>query len=359
MLLAALLTTQRRARAADDEIAPRHAEVTFVAPTDDVQGLEIVLGELLARLEVSVRFMRVPNVDTRQILVEHATDVPAVARAWIDLRDSARVTMFLSGAHQDRLLIRQVPLVNRVDEIARQEIAHIVEATVDALLVGGRIGVVTEEGLGAKALPPSTGRVPQPGPRLDLGVGYEAAGWSLKYGPLHGPAMYLGLMLGSGSLKGGLLLSGQFRLSSTVNSKDSAQPPPELSGTVFARLDQGSVRALAFVAAPVGKRWTFQGGLGGGIDWIRFSPSTSGDSNVRASGDDSVTVPLLRSLLVARYALTRSSEVFFGLGADFDLIDTHFFVQGPTGSSAEYVVFQPWRLRPLALVGIGSDILAR
>ncbi|HEY3592869.1 MAG TPA: hypothetical protein VGL13_03305, partial [Polyangiaceae bacterium] len=213
-MLAALLAFEPRALA-QDETPPRHAEVTFIAPTDDVQGLEIVLGELLARLEVSVRFTRVPTVDTRQILVEHPSDAPAAARAWIDLRDASRVTLFLSGAHEDRLLIRQVPLVARMDEVARQEIAHIVEATVDALLVGGRIGVVTDEGTArktAETATPSPAPHARGNPRLDLGIGYEAAIWQTKQSTLvHGPAVSLAFSLGTAQVRAGLLLSGQFR----------------------------------------------------------------------------------------------------------------------------------------------------
>jgi hypothetical protein len=351
-LAGVLLGAGRTARAADDELAPRHAEVVFVAPSDDVQGLELVLGELLARLEVSVRFMRVPTIDTRQILVEHAGDPPAVARAWIDLRDPSRVTLFLSGAHQDRLLIRQVPLVARVDEVAREEIAHIVEATVDALLIGGRIGVITEEGTSTKVPVTSIPQRARGGPRLDLSVGYEAQGWSADYGPQHGPAIFLGFTMGSGAVRGGFLASAQYRLSSTVTTSLE----PTSSGSISTRLDQGSFRGLAVIDAAVAKRWTLRGGLGGGVDLLRFSPTTE-SPNVALSAASSTTVPMLRALVAMRYSFTRRSDVFFGLGADFDLVDTRYIVQGPGGD--EHVVFQPWRLRPMALVGIGSDILAQ
>lgn len=346
------LAAGRTARAADDELAPRHAEVMFVAPTDDVQGLELVLGELLARLQVSVRFLRVPTIDTRQILVEHAGDPPAVARAWIDLRDPSRVTLFLSGAHQDRLLIRQVPLVSsRIDEVAREEIAHIVEATVDALLIGGRIGVITEEGPSKVPATPIPQRL-RGGPRLDLSVGYEAEGWSVESGPLHGPSIFLGFSMGSGAVRGGFLASAQYRLSSTVTSN-----LPESMGKITTRLDQGSFRGLAVIDVGVAKHWTFRGGLGGGVDLLRFTPTTEA-SNVSLSAAESTTVPMLRALVAMRYSFTPRSDVFFGLGADFDLVNTRYVVGGP-GAGQETVVFQPWRLRPLALVGIGSDILAQ
>jgi hypothetical protein len=345
IVLGALFGTERTGRA-QEEIPPRHAEVTFVAPSEDVQGLEIVLGELLARLEVSVRFMRVSTIDTRQILVEHPGDAPAVARAWIDLRDTSRVTLFLSGQHQDRLLIRQVPIPGKVDHVAREEIAHIVEATVDALLVGGRIGVVTEEGTGAKTAPTATFTRPRAS-RFDLAVGYEAQIWSTSDSPFHGPEMLVDFTMGTGVVKGGVLASAQFRLSQTVDKQ------PANLGPISTRLDQASFRALAVADASINRRWTVRGGFGGGIEWVRFSLQNP-PTNVSTAGEQSAIVPMLRGLLAFRFAITPRSDVFFGLGADFDLFDTSFVVSG-----IPQPVFQPWRLRPIGLVGVGSDILAQ
>src|SRR5204863_4530285 len=129
----------------EGEAPPRHVEIKLVAPSESWPALETVLSELLARLQVSVRFATIASVDARQIMSERSDDPPSVARVWIDMHEPNRVTLYLTGDRADRMLVRHVPLVTRVDEVAREEIAHIVEATVDALLVGGRIGVATDE----------------------------------------------------------------------------------------------------------------------------------------------------------------------------------------------------------------------
>jgi hypothetical protein len=348
------LLAAARASKADDELPPRHAEITFVSASDDFQGLQTVLADLLARLEVTVRFTRISTVDTRQILTEHANDPLAVAHAWIDLRETNRVTLFLSGPRQDRMLIRQVPLVAHIDEVAREEIAHIVESTVDALLVGGRIGIATDEAVGPRAPVPFAPRA-YAGPRLDLGVGYEAQVWSGASPPLHGPAVFFGFTAGSGIVRGGLLLSGQFRLSDTVSSTLTATATAPAS-TVSARLDQGAARLLGVVDAALWRRWTLRGGLGGGVDWVRIAPFGTGSTNFQPSAARMTMVPMLRGLLSMRYALTPRSDAFFGLGSDFDLIDSRYFVRRGV---EEPVIFHPWRLRPIAMIGIESDILAR
>jgi hypothetical protein len=212
---------------------------------------------------------------------------------------------------------------------------------------------VTDEGTGRKiSLVPTAPRLAG-GVRLDLGVGYEAQGWSSEYLPLHGPAMFLAFTLGSGRLRGGLFLSAQFRLSETVTTDLAGAGSPD--SNISTRLDQGCARALGVVDVLLWPRWALRGGLGGGVDWVHVSTQTR-DPNIELSGERTSTIPMLRSIVAMRYAFTPKSEVFFGLGADFDLVDTRYFVRA---SGVDDVVFHPWRLRPLALVGVGSDILAR
>src|SRR5439155_20029305 len=144
--------------------------------------------------QVSVRFATIASVDARQIMNDGADDPPSVARLWIDMREPGRVTLYLTGDRAARLLVRHVPLVTRIDEVAREEIAHIVEATVDALLVGGRIGVVTDEPMRhpEKGEPPLHER-PLGGVGLDIGVAYEAQAWRASVEPLHSAAVVIGV----------------------------------------------------------------------------------------------------------------------------------------------------------------------
>jgi hypothetical protein len=340
------MTMGARARAdgGDAEVPPRHVEVKLVASSDD-GGLEAALGELLGRLQVSVHFARIASIDTRQIMADHEGEAPAVARVWVDLREPSRVTLYLAGNKADRLLVRHVPLVDRIDEVAREEIAHIVEATVDALLVGGRLGVVTDESAVPKTPAPAFERPPK-GVSLDVGLGYAAQAWSASSQPfLHGPAVFVGMVGRAGSLRPGVWMSGELRFPTTIEGDP-----------ISTRLDQGAVRALGIADWAVSRRWVLRAGLGGGVDWVHIAPESKDGSKVDLQPAHFATVPMLRLLASARYLFTTKSELFAGVAADFDCFNTRYLVQRESGDD---VVFHPWRLRPMAVLGVASDVLGR
>jgi hypothetical protein len=334
----------------DTEAPPRHVEIKMVAPGESWPALETVLSELLARLQVSVRFSTIGSVDARQIMSERSEDPPSAARVWIDMHEAGRVTLYLTGDRADRLLVRHVPLVTRIDEVAREEIAHIVEATVDALLVGGRIGVVTDEvvrpAAKSEALPPPRERLPS-GVGLDLGVAYEMQAWRSSWPPLHSAAVMVGVEGRSGSWRPGVWLSGEYRFPTTVEN-------PKVS----ARLDQGAFRAAATLTWAASRKWSLGAGVGGGFDLQRIAPDVNQGPLVDARPPRTTVVPMLRALALARYAFSARSTVFAGIAADYDLAGTRYLLHDPSSGTDE-AVFEPWRLRPTALIGVASDVLAR
>jgi hypothetical protein len=328
------------AESTEVEAPPRHVEVKLVSASDD-GGLEASLGELLGRLQVSVHFSRLATVDTHQIMADHEGEPAAVARVWVDLRDPTRVTLYLAGNKPDRLLVRHVPLIDHIDEVAREEIAHIVEATVDALLVGGRLGVVTDE---APKPQPSVEHPPR-GVSLDIGLGYAAQVWSMGSQPLlHGPAVFAGMAGRAGTIRPGVWLSGELRFPATVEGDP-----------ISTRLDQGAVRALGTADWAVSHRWILRAGLGGGVDWVHIAPESRTGVKADLQPAHFATIPMLRLLASARYLFTPKSELFAGLAADFDCFNTRYLVHRDSGDE---VVFHPWRLRPMAVLGIASDVLA-
>jgi hypothetical protein len=332
----------------DSETPPRHVEIKMVAPGDSWPALETVLSELLAREQVTVRFTTVPAVDARQIMTEHSDDPPSVTRVWIDMRDSGQVTLYLTGDRTDRVLVRHVPLVARIDEVAREEIAHIVEATVESLLVGGRIGVVTDEVVRPAAkteAPPPPRERPPAGVGLDLGVAYAAQAWRGNAVPLHSAALTLGVEGRTGSWRPGAWVSGEYRFPTTVENS-----------MVTARLDQGAFRALASLSWAASRRWLLGAGAGPGLDLVHIAPDKNQGSSVKAASARFAAVPMLRALALVRYALSSRTGVFAGIAADYDLFDTRYILLDAKGSPVS--VFEPWRVRPTAMIGVSSDVLA-
>jgi hypothetical protein len=333
------------------EAPPRHVEIKSVSPNENWPALEAVLAELLARLQVSVRFSVVPTVDPRQIMSEPSEDPPSVARVWIDMHDPKRVTLYLTGDRADRMLVRHVPLVTRVDEVAREEIAHIVEATVDALLVGGRIGVATDEVIRPAPKPEPLPPPPPPrehrpaGPWLELGLAYEAQFWQSARPPLHSAALFIGIGGRNGPFRPGLWFSGEYRFPTTVDN-----------ALVSARLEQGALRAAASLEWGPSARWRFGAAVGGGLDVVRITPDVNDPARVDPMPARSAAVPMIRALLLGHFAFTSRSEVFAGFAADYDLLGTRYVLRD--ASNADVPVFEPWKLRPTALVGVATDVLA-
>ncbi|MET0591601.1 MAG: hypothetical protein ABW133_02805 [Polyangiaceae bacterium] len=344
-----LLCTRERTAMAEGppgEAPPRHVEIKLVAKAED-RSLVAVLSELLERLQVSTHFQTVADLESEEMW-NHPGAPAAVARAWIDLRENKQVTLYLTGDRQDRVLVRQVPLVTRLDEVAREEIAHIVEAAVDELLLGGQIGV---EKKGPELPPPVQLPPPLPEPplRLDVGFGYAAQAWK-DAAPLHGPAGFVSLAKKRGPWRPGAWLSVEMRFPETVKKDD-----------ITLSLDQGAVRLLFVADHTFSNRWNARFGVGGGLDLVHFKPEINQAGNI-ARNESTRFVPMLRALALARYAFAGRSELFFGLAADADVTRGRYTAvtktDGDPSPPVTDTVFHPWAIRPMALIGITADVLA-
>ena len=345
------------------EAPPRHVEIKMVAKHED-RGLVTVLSELLDRLQVTTRFSTVPDLETEEMWSPQPRTPAAVARTWIDLRESGQVTIYLTGDQQDRVLVRQVPLVHHLDEVAREEIAHIVEAAVDELLLGGQIGVEKKHDADLPpkvVLPPP---LPEPPLRLDIGFGYAAQVWHKRESPVHGPAGFVSLAKKSGPWRPGAWLSAELRFPAIVER----ETVPRRDHVTMTLEPQGAVRLLFVVDRSLSSRWMVRSGIGGGFDWVHIKSvitpiaSTSVASSV-APNEGTRFVPMLRGLASVRYAFAAKSELFFGLAADVDVVDTQYVADSveinQSGQTLNRtIVLHPLRFRPMALIGITADVLA-
>jgi hypothetical protein len=122
-------------------------------------------------------------------------------------------------------------------------------------------------------------------------------------------------------------------------------------------LDQGAFRAVASLTWAASRKWSLEAGLGGGFDLLRIAPDVNQGPSVTPRPQRFAAVPMLRALALARYAFTARSEVFAGVAADYDLAGTRYVLNEP--SHPPVPVFEPWTLRPMALIGVASDVLAR
>jgi hypothetical protein len=337
------------ARPAGAQTAPRsrQVEVTIAGGQQEAQDLQKVLSELLGRLGVAATYTQSEEVEISVALAARADAAPQVARVWIELRKAGNAMVYIAGEAGDRVLVRRVPRQTRSDEVAREEIAHIVESTVDALLSGGRIGVAAQMPREAEVV-----LLPQAAPRAEshaasgfgLSLGYEVQAWSASTDPVHGPFVSLGLFSVRDGLRLGIRLSGQMRFPSEIE-----QNP------IGVRLNHGALRLLPEIELALGRGWALRGGAGPGLDLSHVEPVLSGGSAAQVDSPRWTVTPIVRALVAVGYSLAPGHTASLIVAGDVDLLGTKYFVDRQAGSED---VFRPWRVRPTVGLAFDMDLFA-
>jgi hypothetical protein len=182
-------------------------------------------------------------------------------------------------------------------------------------------------------------------------VAYEAQFWQEARPPLHSAAFFVGAGGRTGAFRPGVWISGEYRFPTTVENT-----------LVNARLEQGAFRAVASLEWAASARFRIGAGVGGGLDLVRITPAVNEGAPVMAASAASArsaAIPMLRALLLGHFAFGSRSEAFAGFAADYDLLGTRYILRDlRDASGADVPVFEPWRLRPTALVGVATDVLS-
>jgi hypothetical protein len=328
-------------------------EVSIAASEKDSGALEEVLRDLLGTTGLPSKIARVSSIDPRSVIEPPASFAPGVARVFVEVGgDVARV--YLVDAAWARVLVRRIPLPKGLDEIAREQIGHIVAGAIDALAAGATIGITREEArveLGVKAkeeekppprsppppipIPPPK---PPPSPTASLGVGYEGAAWSNAIA-WHALDAQLSLRLPNAL---GFSIAGLARLPVTVEHR-----------AVGMRVDAWGARAEIGWSPLVSSRMRFLASVGGGFDHLRIEPRAQGTAiggEVRDAWN-----PVLRASLGFE---TRISETVWG--------KLSFFVEGDLGArtyvvvtdtGADETVVEPFRIRPGLAIAVVTNFL--
>jgi hypothetical protein len=333
--------------------APARQVVLEIATADarDSEALAQVARELLGRLSVEVRAAQVSSLDLAAIAAPPRADgvgEPPLARVWIDWRTPGRATLYLLDAKRDRVLVRQVERPVGAEELAREELGHILETACEGLLAGGEVGV-PRVGVVPLLMPPrprapeatvvEAPAAPAAGPaRWQLAVLYEAALLAPEAPLTHGPEA--SVFLGTRALpwRWGAWATAQLRLPVHAAEQD-----------VGVELETGALRALLALERPLSPRVTARAGVGGGVDLVHARPEAS-------SADLAVLdAPYTRAFAVGRAAvafelrLASRLSLVGTLAADVDVTGQKYaFSRG----DAQDVVLRPWIVRPAAALGL-------
>jgi hypothetical protein len=363
---------------------PKRGErVEVVTAGPEAKELEDVLRELVGYLPVKPHYARVDTVDAREVLTPPPSPAPALARVWIDLSNPQRATVFIVDGPWERVLVRHIPLKSGVDEVAREQIAHVVSAAIDALANGAEIGLTREEvkrslfGKDEEATPPlkeepppprHERRHPAPGssapaedystrdvydwsgpaldaPPLDLGLYYEVESWSGDALFVHGPAAALHSAFTRALSGPGIWVSAQYRFAVTVD-----RPP------IGVRLHTGGLRALGTYDFPLAPGTRLRTGAGLGVDVVDIEPRLiEAGGNARPTQERTTFVPLARAAVALQQRLLERTNLTVAFALDVELSNARYTVD-QNGSANE--VFDPWTLRPAIFLGVSSYVIS-
>lgn len=324
--------------------APKRVEVSIVGEPVAVREVEPAIRELLARLPIEVHWDRPSLLDPREVVTPRPAASPAVARVWVDVSSPTRVTLYVVDSRWERVLIRHVPLQGPLGEITREEIAHIVESAVEALLAGGQIGIAREEArrsLGLAPRPPLVARpeapaAPAAADRVLLSLGYEARLWSTANGValLHGPEAAL-VVRGRGAF---LAASGAFWFPQTVDG-------PFLS----LRMSGGAARISAGLETDGAWSLRVAGRLG--LDLLRSEAVTTG--LVLADPPATRVTPLVGGALSIRRSISETARAWAGVTVDVPIILRRYYAEF---GESEVTLARPWPLQPGVVLGLDADL---
>ncbi|MEM7155212.1 MAG: hypothetical protein AAF799_20355 [Myxococcota bacterium] len=174
----------------------------------------MVLREYLHGLGVEVELRAEDGFALESVVNPPPDPEHAVARVWVRI-ERARASVFIVDSDWQRIFIRHVPLESGFDEVAQEQLATIVHASVESLLAGGEIGVHRQRAAATLGIPLAREREPGPEPEavatppeepavfeeptiagakhrplgVDLAVGYGVTLWSMRLAPSSGPRL--------------------------------------------------------------------------------------------------------------------------------------------------------------------------
>jgi hypothetical protein len=316
---------------ADDRV------IVVVAPQTD-PALDAVVRERVAAAGASLELEHAPVVAPLEALAS-AKLPAALAHVWIDFTKSPAVLVLLD-AKLERGLLRRASRA-RGDEIAREEIGHVLETAIEGLLAGMTIGIDREDLLGR---PPSKKTTSEAAIARSTPMPLEPASpWHVRSGGLYGIDAF-----GAGTaIHGpGVTLDVLHRIGLGGRILAQARFPAQIAvSPITLRLESWAVRGGALGVLRFGA-WSLEALLGAGFDVEHVVPTATSSGGIARS---SLRVsPLLRASIALAFGAPRVALAF---GLDVDLGNTAFeSASGPMRAT----LFSSNVARPGVVVEIGT-----
>lgn len=311
---------------------PPRVSLVLAGPPDACAATREVLLELLGRIDLAVELEVRERLDLEEIIARRPDDRAALAFVFVDLGTRERAVLIADGPYA-RILVRRLAPAEGFDEAAREEIAAIVVAAVEALRDGAQIGIARTALVPEDTTPaPTPTPVDHPSPAPTVIAEHRPRAW-----PLELAAAYRVQALGPGAprhaLELGVGTAGPSRVALEVAAWAGALLPSRPRGAEGVRIEGGTFRGQLGVRAALTPRitWTTSGGFGLDAFSVRVDdrPAT-----IAAIPTAHARAGLLVGL-TPRWTLGAVAHV------DVDLVDTRVRAR-PSGRT----LFDPWRAWP-------------
>lgn len=312
------------------------------------------LEDLLSRRGLAARYRQLERV-TRDEVLRPAAEAPcALACIWLDLgvTNPARAFVYVSPTAAPEVLIRSLPLPGGVDEVAREEVAHIVATSVEALREGRPLPPPTN----AADLPlAKTVREPAPPPRVrpprtlwlaGAGAGAAHEGGSQSAFPIGG----LSLVVAAEDRR----LAPALWVTLGAFSSDAGSDGVALRSRGGELAVMGAIGTHAVDQQGARRRAAVRLGLGAGLELREATPSAvSGAMGVSVDPARVEASGFVRAAARLEVRLFEPLGLFVAAACDARVVSHRYTVERD-GVTAP--LFQPDLLRPSLLLGLDARL---
>jgi hypothetical protein len=307
----------------------------FIASTPETLTL---LRRAMGIGEHPVRWLPIERIDETQVLRRPRERGTIPARAWIDCTRSDRVRLYFANWDTERFLVRDVPLPNGWDELARESLAQLIDSSMTALATDESAGMSQTEMASALGTAPSPGGDAAPAWSVAWGAFYAVQAFAPEQLIEHGPGLTAAFGPRAGRWRPSAWISTQYQL-------------PESIGTslIGVRLDTIALRAGIRLTRELSDRVAIAVQLGAGGDVVHIAPRQGSSARASLSPERFSWEYDAELGLSATVRVNRSIELWAAMLADADLGMRHYDVV-VDGSTVRALT--PWWVRPGVSVGV-------
>jgi hypothetical protein len=325
------------------QASPLQVEVALIGRAEAVGPVRDVLRELLGREDVEVVWTWPERFRPDDVLAVTSGAKKLGAAVWIDLGTPSQANLYFRDASGERFVVRRLPLERGLDELAREEIAHVVASAVLALASGSGPALSRSEARAVMVAAPAARAAPEtpPPPAAAARPTHWEAGASLGIGAL-AASIPVGFRLEASfaapagpAIAAWLALGYQLPASDTDAVGVVVQAMQLRAGARYELLRSGAV-AVHLLA-------------GAGVDRVEFRPR-SDDPTVELAPSGRFWAPLARLGAGVRFARWRHLALEGGLVADILLTDVHYDLHDAQGRAMRVVT--PLIVQPGLVFGV-------